>query len=156
MAERQHASAGHKLGQLVGDWFEEFFVWPLLQQVADELRVYLDHRFRERQGRAGEKIIWPDVEGNEVDYDFVMELDGSNDKIALLIDFRPTAHHHRLSFLERQQFLRRNRRHLAVVANEHHDRPRWMASRFGFAEWAVLVIAYMLARIKRQIRERRG
>jgi hypothetical protein len=37
------ASAGHKVGQLVGDWFEEYFALPLLQEVANELRLYLDH-----------------------------------------------------------------------------------------------------------------
>ena len=30
MTDQEHASAGHKLGQLIGDWFEEFFVLPLL------------------------------------------------------------------------------------------------------------------------------
>ena len=68
-----NASAGHKLGQLIGDWFEEYFVLPLLTSVADGLRLYLDHRFRDRPAR-GEKILWSDEEGNSVDYDFVMEL----------------------------------------------------------------------------------
>ena len=33
----QHASAGHKLGQLVGDWFEQYFVLPLLEPIAKRL-----------------------------------------------------------------------------------------------------------------------
>ena len=49
-----NASAGHKLGQLVGDWFEEYVVLPLLKSVARRLRLYLDHRFQERPAR-GEK-----------------------------------------------------------------------------------------------------
>src|SRR5437016_12584368 len=71
------ASAGHKLGQMVGDWYEEHFVLPLLQQAADRLKLYLDHRFRTRPAR-GDKITWSDADGNSVDYDFVMELDGSD------------------------------------------------------------------------------
>lgn len=72
-----NASAGHKLGQLIGDWFEEHLVLPLLTSVAEGLRLYLDHRFRTRPAR-GEKILWNDDDGNSVDYDFVMELDGSD------------------------------------------------------------------------------
>ena len=81
-----NASAGHKLGQLVGDWFEEYFVLPLLTDVADGLRLYLDHRFRIRTAR-GEKILWNDEEGNSVDYDFVMELEGSDDAIGVPVAF---------------------------------------------------------------------
>ena len=43
MAKR--ASSGHKLGQLVGDWFEQYFSLPLLSQVANALELYLDNRF---------------------------------------------------------------------------------------------------------------
>ncbi|HEY3966573.1 MAG TPA: hypothetical protein VGM05_18570 [Planctomycetaceae bacterium] len=87
MADVERASAGHKLGQLVGDWFEEYLALPLLQRVADHLDVYLDHRFRTRKSRIGEKIIWKDVEGNGVDYDFVMELDGTDKKAGIPVAF---------------------------------------------------------------------
>ncbi len=87
MADKEHASAGHKLGQLVGDWFEEFFVLPLLRRVAVHLKLYLDCRFCTRKGREGDKIIWKDLEGNEVDYDFVMELDGSDEKLGIPVAF---------------------------------------------------------------------
>src|SRR5438270_12560198 len=43
------ASSGHSLGQKVGDWLEEFFVLPLLRQVADQLKLFLDNLFRPRQ-----------------------------------------------------------------------------------------------------------
>ena len=33
----ERPSAGHKLGQLVGNWVEEYFVWPLIQDIADNL-----------------------------------------------------------------------------------------------------------------------
>src|SRR3954453_3339381 len=87
MAEKELSSAGHKLGQLVGDWLEEHFVLPLLKQVADHLKLYLDSRFRERPGRTSEKITWKDEDDNEVDYDFVMELDGDDNKIGIPVAF---------------------------------------------------------------------
>src|SRR5258708_3938107 len=80
------ASSGHSLGQKVGDWLEEFFVLPLLKQVAGDLKLYLDNRFRTRQARA-DKIAWKDEDDNEVDYDFVMELDGTDDKIGIPVAF---------------------------------------------------------------------
>lgn len=75
MAEQ--ASAGHKLGQLIGDWWEEFVVLPILREVASELDLFLDSRFIDRPGRSGDKIIWADEDSNRVDYDFVMELHGT-------------------------------------------------------------------------------
>ncbi len=80
------ASAGHKLGQMVGDWYEEHFVLPLLRQVADRLQLYLDHRFRARPAR-GDKITWSDAEGNSVAYDFVMELDGTDAALGIPVGF---------------------------------------------------------------------
>lgn len=59
------SSSGHRLGQLIGDWWEEYVVCPLLEQVADELDLYLDNRFKERSCRGGEKIVWQDDVGNE-------------------------------------------------------------------------------------------
>jgi hypothetical protein len=81
------SSAGHKLGQLIGDWWEEYFVLPLLSEIADELDLYLDHRFRERACRNGSKIIWTDEDENAVDYDFVLELDGSDEKAGIPVGF---------------------------------------------------------------------
>jgi hypothetical protein len=86
-ADNEHASAGHKLGQLVGDWFEEFFVLPLLRKVARELNLYLDCRFCKRKARTGEKVIWNDVDGSQVDYDFVMELDGTDETLGIPVAF---------------------------------------------------------------------
>ena len=82
----EKASAGHKLGQLIGDWLEEFLVWPLLAQVAKELDLFLDTRFIRRPIR-GDKITWKDERGTAVDYDFVLELDGSEDKKGLPVAF---------------------------------------------------------------------
>lgn len=69
-------SAGHKLGQIVGDWWEQHVVLPILQDVANELDLFLDNRFVERTCRGG-KILWPDSDGNAVDYDYVLELGGT-------------------------------------------------------------------------------
>ncbi|MEO0683614.1 MAG: hypothetical protein AAFY76_00855 [Cyanobacteria bacterium J06649_11] len=74
---KSSASSGHKLGQIIGDWYEEYFALPILQEVANELGMYCDSRFSQRDCR-GEKILWQDYEGNQVDYDFVLELNGSN------------------------------------------------------------------------------
>lgn len=81
------SSSGHKLGQLVGDWWEEYVVLPLLNEIANELDLYLDHRFRERTCREGSKIIWEDENGNEVDYDFVLELYGSDEEVGIPVGF---------------------------------------------------------------------
>lgn len=80
------ASSGHKLGQLIGDWFEQHFVFPLLRKVADELKLFVDNRFIERPVRSG-KIIWKDIDGNEVDYDFVLELNGTETQIGIPVGF---------------------------------------------------------------------
>ena len=85
MAKR--ASSGHKLGQLVGDWFEQYFSLPLLRQAADALELYLDNRFVTRSLRGKEKIIWPDMDGNSVDYDFVLELGGSDENRGVPVAF---------------------------------------------------------------------
>lgn len=87
MVASEPSSAGHKLGQLLGDWYEEHFVAPLLPQVATELKLYLDCRFSLRKARPGEKILWQDADGNKVDYDFVLELAGSSDSIGVPVAF---------------------------------------------------------------------
>lgn len=76
------ASAGHKLGQVIGDWWEEFVLVPTLSDVAEKLDLFLDHRFRDRPIRES-KIIWSDSEGNKVDYDFVLELGGTIGKLGV-------------------------------------------------------------------------
>lgn len=81
-----NASSGHKLGQLVGDWFEEYFVFPLLQTVGEKLNLFVDSRFVNRTARSG-KILWSDIDGNEVDYDAVLELGGSAEKRGVPVAF---------------------------------------------------------------------
>jgi len=83
---KEPSSAGHKLGQLVGDWFEESFVLPLLTEVAAKLGLFLDNRFIKRPAR-GEKISWKDDDGNIVDYDFVLELGGNEEVVGIPVAF---------------------------------------------------------------------
>lgn len=80
------SSSGHKFGQLIGDWFEEYFVFPLLTKVAKELQLFLDVRFLKRPIR-GSKILWKDGNGNFVDYDCVLELGGDANTIGIPVAF---------------------------------------------------------------------
>jgi hypothetical protein len=80
------SSAGHALGQYVGDWWEKRVVYPLLLDVSKRLWLFLDNRIVDRGCRAG-KIQWPDADGNSVDYDFVLELNGRNDSYGTPVAF---------------------------------------------------------------------
>ena len=81
-----NASSGHKLGQLIGDWYEEYFVLSLLQEVAESLSLFVDSRFVSRDVRDG-KILWQDTDGNSVDYDFVLELGGTGGSLGIPVAF---------------------------------------------------------------------
>lgn len=70
------ASSGHRLGQLIGDWWEEYVVLPMLKSVAADLHLFVDSRHAKRSCR-GKKVDWADAGGNSVDYDFVLEIGGS-------------------------------------------------------------------------------
>jgi hypothetical protein len=83
------SSAGHRLGQLIGDWWEEAVALPLLEEVAGRLNLYLDCQFKKRTCR-GDKILWRDADGNDVDYDFVLELEGSPEKAGVPVGFIET------------------------------------------------------------------
>ncbi len=52
----KNASSGHKLGQQIGDWYEEYFVLPLLQRVGRSLDLFVDSRFVNRKAREGKRI----------------------------------------------------------------------------------------------------
>lgn len=80
------SSAGHRLGQLVGDWWEGQVIYPLLQEVARELGLYLDNRLVSRTCRFG-KILWKDDSGNDVDYDYVLELGGTQERKGVPVGF---------------------------------------------------------------------
>ncbi len=74
-------------GKRVGDWFEEYFVSPVSGSRIQVGRLFLDRRFRTRNAR-GEKIVWADKsDGNDVDYDFVMEIGGTSSRLGIPIAF---------------------------------------------------------------------
>lgn len=79
-------SAGHKLGQIIGDWWEKRVVAVLLAEVAADLNLFLDHRFLSRPCRTS-KILWDDEDGNSVDYDFVLELGGNSKTRGIPVGF---------------------------------------------------------------------
>tara|TARA_R100001143_G_scaffold561_2_gene1306 strand:- start:287 stop:1228 length:942 start_codon:yes stop_codon:yes gene_type:complete len=89
MTGKKRSSSGHKLGQLVGDWFEEKISYHLLESVAKELNLYLDNRYKSRACRKG-KILWSDLDGNRVDYDFVLELGGNDSERGIPLAFFET------------------------------------------------------------------
>ncbi|MDA8996844.1 hypothetical protein N9J08_00695 [Hellea sp.] len=81
------ASSGHKIGQIIGDWWEEHVIFPLLADVALKLDLFLDCRFVERSVRPGSKVLWKDDDGNQVDYDFVLEIGGDDKEIGVPVAF---------------------------------------------------------------------
>jgi hypothetical protein len=80
------SSAGHRLGQIIGDWWETKVIYPLLGEVASSLGLFLDNRVVPRSCRNG-KLQWADVDGNYVDYDYVLELGGSPSKKGVPVAF---------------------------------------------------------------------
>jgi len=121
------SSAGHKLGQLIGDWFEEFFVLPLLKEVSDSLHLFLDCRFIDRPIR-GDKIVWTDTDGNSVDYDFVLELNGSISHIGVPV-----------AFIE--SFWRRGSRHSKDKARDDSGKLLPMRSTYPTARFLGIIAA---------------
>jgi hypothetical protein len=117
-------SAGHKLGQIVGDWWEQHVVLPLLQDVANELDLFLDNRFVNRTCRGG-KILWPDSDGNAVDYDYVLELGGSVEKKGVPV-----------AFLE--SFWRRGARHSKDKARDDTNKLLPMRSTYPTARFLAI------------------
>ncbi|NLF08249.1 MAG: hypothetical protein GX594_09755 [Pirellulaceae bacterium] len=138
----ENASAGHKLGQLVGDWFEEYLVLPLLENVAKGLHLYLDHRFHTRDAR-GDKILWNDEEGNSVDYDFVMELGGKNHTIGIPVAFF-------------ECFWRRGSRHSKDKARDDSGKLAPMSSVYPTARFLGIIAAGDFTQPARQLVISRG
>lgn len=118
------ASAGHKLGQVVGDWWEHHVVLPVLHEVANRLDLFLDNRFVERTCRGG-KILWPDSEGNAVDYDYVLELGGTSEKKGVPV-----------AFLE--SFWRRGARHSKDKARDDTNKLLPMRSTYPTARFLAI------------------
>lgn len=75
------ASPGHKLGQMIGDFFEKFVDTVLaarLEKIALKHRLYLDRKGQRPTVRGKlKKVSWLDNRGNKHDLDFVLEYGGS-------------------------------------------------------------------------------
>lgn len=80
------SSAGHRIGQIVGDWWEKNVIYPMLMNIANKADLFLDNRIVERSFR-GSKVQWSDMDGNIVDYDFVLELKASNNLRGIPVAF---------------------------------------------------------------------
>jgi hypothetical protein len=85
-SENELISAGHRLGQIVGDWWETQVIYPLLLEVAKSLNLYLDNRVVQRDCRSA-KVQWEDADGNNVDYDYVLEIGGTSEKKGVPVAF---------------------------------------------------------------------
>ncbi|MFZ2071538.1 MAG: hypothetical protein WAV32_08105 [Halobacteriota archaeon] len=73
-------SPGHKLGQLIGNFFEEFFSNRLIN-LAEELGFYCDKKgLRPKVRGEKRKVTWTDGEGNVHELDYVFERNGTRDE----------------------------------------------------------------------------
>lgn len=68
-------SQSHKLGELIGNFFEEAMQEPI-KKFAKEANLYFD-TIGPRQARDGQKVTWEDIDGNKHDLDYVLEKNGS-------------------------------------------------------------------------------
>lgn len=80
------ASSGHRLGQIVGNWYEEHVARPVLEDVAKRLGLHCESRWT----TSGEKVLWQDADGNAVDYDFVFELREDDEQRGIPVAFFET------------------------------------------------------------------
>ena len=73
-------SPGHKLGQMIGNFFEQFFARDLIR-FCEEHGFYCDRRgLRPGVRGTSRKVSWTDSYGNKHDLDYVVEKDGSDEK----------------------------------------------------------------------------
>jgi len=82
-------SPAHKFGQLIGD-FLELTIEPLLREFANKNGLYLDKKGI-RPARKGKKVKWVDKYGNSHDLDFVLERNGTKNKLGIPVAFIETA-----------------------------------------------------------------
>lgn len=77
-------SPSHKLGQLIGDYFEqsiERFLVPLFE----DGRYYLDYK-HPRKSRNNKKLVeWQDSKGHKHNLDYVIEKDGTEHELGKLV-----------------------------------------------------------------------
>ncbi|MEH1907989.1 hypothetical protein [Nostoc sp.] len=87
-------SPSHKFGQQLGKLLEDIVLYdilkPRLQQFAQVKNYYLDWQ-RSRAARSGKKVTWEDKYGNKHDLDFVIEVDGTDNKLGRPVAFIESA-----------------------------------------------------------------
>lgn len=83
-------SPAHKFGQIIGELIETL-VLPQLETFCKNQGLYLDHQKKIRPARVGKKVTWKDQYGNLHDLDFVIERDGTDEKIGRPLAFIETA-----------------------------------------------------------------
>lgn len=82
-------SPAHKFGQIIGD-FLEATIEPLLRKFAKKNGLYFDTRGI-RPARKGKKVSWVDQYGNSHDLDFVLERNGTDQKLGTPVAFIESA-----------------------------------------------------------------
>jgi hypothetical protein len=82
-------SPSHKWGQIIGDFLEEVFS-AQLAKFARKHKLYLDTK-GERPARKGKKVSWVDSFENTHDLDFVLERNGTKNRIGEPVAFIESA-----------------------------------------------------------------
>lgn len=82
-------SAAHRWGQIIGDFLEQVFLGEL-SKFADNNNLYLDKQGI-RAARPSKKVIWKDSFGNSHELDFVLERNGTDEKIGEPVAFIESA-----------------------------------------------------------------
>lgn len=79
-------SPSHKFGQLIGNLLEEV-IKPFLADFAHSHNLYLDYQNNPRPVRTGKKVTWKDSYGNTHDLDYVLEQNGTPDRVGTPVAF---------------------------------------------------------------------
>jgi hypothetical protein len=133
------ASSGHRLGQLVGNWFEQHVARPVLEDVAERLGLYCESRWTAN----GEKVLWEDADGNAVDYDFVFELRENEGQRGIPVAFFET-------------FWRRGSRHSKDKARDDSGKLVYMRDTYPTARALAIVAGGDFTRPAQELVKSRG
>ena len=79
------ASPSHILGEMIGNFFEDVMKLPI-RDLCNKYHVYFD-TIGPRKARKTKKITWNDINGSKHDLDYVIERNGTEDKIGDPIAF---------------------------------------------------------------------
>lgn len=83
-------SPAHTFGQEIGNLFEEV-ITPALQEICESRGLFLDKKGLRGEARPGRKVTWQDQFGNSHDLDFVIERNGTPDKLGVPVAFIESA-----------------------------------------------------------------